>query len=246
MRLFDAGSGDLVEVRPLHRGHLLVHVAADAGAPAAAARALVVADSVRRTAQGEGLRAAIVTTRTDGGVPAAAALRLNVVLGGHLHAGDDAADVLVTSAPGTDPPRQAAAHRVTVAGIRSGEEGGAASAAAVDAPDDPLSVRLALLMRHYRDPADLSPAALSAARSTLADWRERVAGWAEHPSRPMCAEYVADVRTAFEEDLDTPRAVDAMTRLAADGELPPGSKFEAFAHLDHLLGLDLARDVGRH
>ena len=33
--------------------------------------------------------------------------------------------------------------------------------------------------------------------------------------------------------------------LAADPQIPAGSKFESFAWTDHLLGLDLARDIGR-
>jgi len=30
-----------------------------------------------------------------------------------------------------------------------------------------------------------------------------------------------------------------------DESVPPGARFEAFAHLDQLLGLDLARDIGK-
>jgi len=33
--------------------------------------------------------------------------------------------------------------------------------------------------------------------------------------------------------------------LAADEAIPDGSKFETFAYLDQLFGLDLAREVGR-
>jgi cysteinyl-tRNA synthetase len=61
----------------------------------------------------------------------------------------------------------------------------------------------------------------------------------------MCAEYVGDFAAAFDDDLDTPAALRVLRNLEKDGEIPPGSKFETFAHADHLLGLDLARDIGR-
>jgi cysteinyl-tRNA synthetase len=61
----------------------------------------------------------------------------------------------------------------------------------------------------------------------------------------MCAQYTGDVFAAFDDDLDSPAALRTLHALAADAEIPPGSKFEAFAYLDRLFGLDLARDVGR-
>jgi len=61
----------------------------------------------------------------------------------------------------------------------------------------------------------------------------------------MAAEYVSDFYAAFDNDLDTPAALRVLRALEKDGEIPPGAKFETFAHADHLLGLDLARDIGR-
>jgi cysteinyl-tRNA synthetase len=110
---------------------------------------------------------------------------------------------------------------------------------------DPLAVRLALLEHRYRRQMNLTWDALAAADRTLRWWRERVAEWANSPSKPMCAQYTADIATAFDDDLDTPAALRALRGLEKDGEIPPGSKFETFADADALLGLDLARDVGR-
>jgi hypothetical protein len=110
---------------------------------------------------------------------------------------------------------------------------------------DPLAVRLALLESRYRTRVDLGWAAVEAADRTLTRWRDRVAEWAESPSRPMCAELVQQVYDAFDRDLDTPAALQVMRRIEKDDELPVGAKFEMFAHLDALLGLDLARDVGK-
>jgi hypothetical protein len=61
----------------------------------------------------------------------------------------------------------------------------------------------------------------------------------------MCAEYLAGVTDAFDDDLSTPAALDVLSALAGDETIPPGSRFETFAYADLLFGLDLARDVGR-
>lgn len=110
---------------------------------------------------------------------------------------------------------------------------------------DPLALRLALLEHRYRQQLNLTWDTLQAADKTLRRWRDRVADWARSPSKPMCAQYVGDITGAFDDDLDTPAALRALRGLEKDGEIPPGSKFETFAHVDQLLGLDLARDIGR-
>jgi cysteinyl-tRNA synthetase len=61
----------------------------------------------------------------------------------------------------------------------------------------------------------------------------------------MCAEYVSDFTSAFDDDLDTPAALRVLRALEKDAEIPPGAKFETFAYADQLLGLELARDIGR-
>jgi cysteinyl-tRNA synthetase len=61
----------------------------------------------------------------------------------------------------------------------------------------------------------------------------------------MCAQYLTEFNAAFDDDLDTPAALRVLRRLEKDSEIPPGAKFEMFAHADQLLGLDLARDIGR-
>src|SRR3954452_3386543 len=109
---------------------------------------------------------------------------------------------------------------------------------------DPLALRLAFLGTRYRQQANLSWAEIAGADKTLRRWRAAVAGWAELPSKPMCAEVQQDVLDAFSDDLDTPRALQVL-RGFEKSDLPDGSKFETFAWADRLLGLDLARDVGR-
>ncbi len=115
----------------------------------------------------------------------------------------------------------------------------------VDRGLDPLALRLAFLEHRYRQQMNLTWDTLSAADRTLRRWRELVAEWACSPSKPMCAQVTEQIAAAFDDDLDTPAALRALRRLGHDPQIPPGSKFESFAHADQLLGLDLARDVGR-
>jgi cysteinyl-tRNA synthetase len=110
---------------------------------------------------------------------------------------------------------------------------------------DPLSLRLFFLTGRYRQQMNLTWDALTAADKRLTRWRGRLAEWAESPSTAMCADYVQRVKDAFNEDLDTPAALVALSELEKHPDIPPGAKFETFAWADRLLGLDLARDVGK-
>jgi cysteinyl-tRNA synthetase len=114
----------------------------------------------------------------------------------------------------------------------------------VDRGFDPLALRLAFLSSRYRQQANLSWDAIAGAQRTLDRWRAAVAAWAEEPSKPMCAQVQQDVLEAFSDDLDTPRALQVLRKLEKS-DLPAGAKFETFAWADRLLGLDLAREVGR-
>ena len=110
---------------------------------------------------------------------------------------------------------------------------------------DPLALRLAFLEHRYRQQMNLSWETLAAADGGVRRWRDRVAEWANSPSRPMCAQYVSEFTAALDDDLDSPAALRVLRGLDQDGEIPPGSKFETFVYLDQVLGLDLARDIGK-
>jgi cysteinyl-tRNA synthetase len=110
---------------------------------------------------------------------------------------------------------------------------------------DPLAARLAFLEHRYRQQMNLTWETLTAADGTVRRWRERVADWADEPSRPMCAEYWSRLTGALDDDLDTPAALRVLRELAKDPEIPAGSKFETFSSVDRVLGLDLVSLVGR-
>lgn len=110
---------------------------------------------------------------------------------------------------------------------------------------DPLALRLALLGFGYRQPARLGWEALRTADKTLLRWREQVAAWARSPSTAMSRRYADAITAAFDDDLDTPSALREVGAMEGDAGEADGTKFETFAAADRLLGLDLARDVGR-
>jgi cysteinyl-tRNA synthetase len=110
---------------------------------------------------------------------------------------------------------------------------------------DPLALRLFFLTGRYRQQMNLTWDALGGADRRLRRWRGKVADWAESPSSAMAADYVQRLRDAFDDDLDTPTVLVVLSELEKDTEVSPGAKFETFAWIDRVLGLDLVRDVGK-
>ena len=112
----------------------------------------------------------------------------------------------------------------------------------VELGEEPLAVRMNL-MRHPLDgEPDTDP---SRPGDELARWRELVAGWARSPSGAMSRPYADAITAAFADGLGTAAALRELAALAGDPSVPDGVKFETFAAADRLLGLDLARDIGR-
>ena len=115
----------------------------------------------------------------------------------------------------------------------------------IDRGYDPLALRLAFLSSRYRQQANLSWDTIAAADTTLTRWRSAVARWAESPSAALAQAWADEVLAAFDDALDTPRALQVLRRLEKTDDVPEGAKFETFAWADRLFGLDLARTVGQ-
>ncbi len=247
LSLFDPSAGTvtpLVPARPRQLRTCTVGAAAGGGG-LAELRACVLADVVRRVGEGHGLLVSAWHTAQDPGGGPHALERAWGALNVHpLEAVPEppaGLDLGISSQPA--PPGA----RWLQPGATRSADGNEVGLAAMDGRGlDPLALRLAFLQRRYREPAELTWEELAAADRTVREWRGLVAGWANSPSKPMCAQYTADIKGAFDDDLDTPAALRAVAALAADQEIPAGSKFESFVHLDRLLGLDLARDIGRY
>ncbi|MFE1546955.1 hypothetical protein [Streptomyces sp. NPDC058718] len=105
-------------------------------------------------------------------------------------------------------------------------------------------MRLLVLGHAYRTPVTVAGTALEVARRTLGDWREVMADWAQEPSRPIPADVLRHAHAVLADDLGVPAVLDTLVTVATRADVPAGAKFETFAFLDRVLGLDLAREVG--
>jgi cysteinyl-tRNA synthetase len=101
------------------------------------------------------------------------------------------------------------------------------------------------MSNRYRQQLNLTWDSLAAADTTIRRWRERVAQWATEPSAALSAEHLDAMKAAFADDLDTPRAITVLRELEKDSGISDGAKMETFLAADRLLGLDLARDIGK-
>ena len=261
LRLPDARSGRYTEVRPGRAGLLLVgaYLEQGAGEPDwTGVRVLLIADLLARAAELRDLQV-LTAVVFPGDPPAgqgfaeraasllgvhppaarASSVRAAVVLGGPV-------DIHISGCGGVDDRSgglvtQAGAARMCSA---VSAEADPAAVGVVPVDGDPLAIRLALMSRSHNHAVELTGDVLARARETTAQWRSQVAGWAESPSRPMPQHARAELDAAFS-DLDIPRALALLGRLAQDAGVPEGARFESFVFADRVLGLELARHVGR-
>ncbi|XRQ11867.1 hypothetical protein ACN3XK_13555 [Actinomadura welshii] len=220
LRLYDPRTG---RAEPLPAGPgLRVQVLDGAGR-----RALVVTDLLRRVAERSGRRVRVVTTSSPPG-------------------DGDWSDFNIAPFEVLDTPIPNADVHVSGDGRAPGGVLGLAVPPETGdrAPADPLAVRLAMLEVRYREPLDLSDAAVSRAAGRLDRWRAAVAEWANAPGRPMSREHASEAEAALADDLDSPAALAVLDRLADDPDVPPGAKLETFIHLDLLLAVGLVAAIG--
>jgi hypothetical protein len=251
---------DGAEVGPAHRGEFRILVAARS-AGLGQLRSYLTADLLRRYAERARLTPAVIDLHPGHEAELRAACgRLNVhpparTLTRPFHAGqldgqfpdgmrEPVFDVGVHAAGETAAARvrPLAGYWIQVAGAAGGP---ATDGERVELGEEPLAVRMKLMRQGYGADltADLSPR--HGGDAELARWRELVAGWARSPSGAMSRPYADAIAAAFADGLDTPAALGELAALADDPDVPDGVKFETFAAADRLVGLDLARDVGR-
>jgi len=104
---------------------------------------------------------------------------------------------------------------------------------------DPLSLRLALLENRYRSQMDLTWDSLRAANVTINRWRNAMASWGTSEEKMTDAE----IESAFNEDLDTPRALLRLRAVEKDPSLSASQKREIFNFADQVFALDLQRAI---
>lgn len=238
LRIIDARTGEPVPAAPLRRGLTRVEAHAS-GSGAGALRVLLVADLLARALELGGTPVMAVLTggreradlRTD-----ATALGIRPFEEAR-NVADGFGEARTLQVAAEDDEAAPAGVRISVAPVLS---------AAPAPPDtDPTTLRLALLSHHHRHPVPLDAEALGEAQTTLVRWRRAVADWARRPSRPVPDEVDGRLRTAWEDDLDVPEVLRVLRSVEEAGpELPDGARFETYAYIDRLLGLELTRDLG--
>jgi L-cysteine:1D-myo-inositol 2-amino-2-deoxy-alpha-D-glucopyranoside ligase len=106
---------------------------------------------------------------------------------------------------------------------------------------DPRAIRLALLRHHYRHGFEWYDTDLEEGAALL----RRLLAAAERDRGPDPAAFAQRVRDAIDDDLDTPRALDALDDLASailsGGDDPTAGP--ALRELGQLLGIDLTRPI---
>ncbi|MFI7190095.1 hypothetical protein ACIBQ0_10210 [Nocardia nova] len=110
---------------------------------------------------------------------------------------------------------------------------------------DPATLRYVLAQQPYGHDLVLTPAAVEHAGAELAVWRDRMREWSRWPSRPVPESWRARVLTALNDNLDITTVLAHMHEIAGDITAAAGAKFETFAFLDRILGVDLVRDLAR-
>jgi hypothetical protein len=259
LRLLDARTSSYAEVTQGRPGLLRVCGYPAARTPITALRVQLVADLLARVAELRGVQVLTALASTERSPGQDAAFRHEAdALGIHPPAAHGSlqeamaslggpADVHIMSESSAVKP--GAGGLVVVVGaarLHGGDDASGQTVSEVPGAQehDPLAVRLALMSFPYQQPADLTQDVLVSARQALSHWRRQVAEWAESPSRPIPAVLAERAQAAFG-DLDTVSVTGLLHGLAGDTEVPAGAKFETFVYADRILGLDLARDIGR-
>lgn len=264
MRITDAHTGKRVEVRPHRAGLLRVTVeTGDEGNPPGLGdlRALLAGDVLARTCEGQGLQVFTELAVPDsadeqvrGLLKAADRLGIHPPAQVSTRQEPDGADRTTVDPPRVDliiagRPRRHPGPRPTasvVTGPVTREASTIGPDPLVPAPEaDPLALRLVLLDHAVTAPVRLTTTALTDAAARLSRWRALVADLASAPSGPLDADLVRASFDGLNEDLDARVALRALAALQDRTDLPDGTRFETYVHLDQVLALELGRDIGR-
>ncbi|KES05914.1 hypothetical protein BU52_17515 [Streptomyces toyocaensis] len=237
LRITDARTGEPVDAAPARRGLTRVEAHARGSGPTDL-RVLLVADLLVRALELGGTPVwALLTGEGQQAELRAAGAALGVRPfedGRDSGAGLGEAQVLHVVSEGGEAPDGV---RLTVAPVHWEAPG-------PPGDTDPAVLRLALLAHPRSTPVTVGPAALGDAGDTLGRWRRAVAAWAHRPSRPVPDPVRADLRAAWEDDLDTAGVLNVLRAVETDPDMADGARFETYAYADRMLGLDLTRDLG--
>jgi hypothetical protein len=269
LSLYDAATQEVEPIRPGHPRQLKVltvaPVLADPADPdLAQLRGWLLADQLRRTAERRSLVPTVCEVfapGTTGAEPLAAEVRsaLNFHPPARVAPAGEPVQATVEFAGGGPPAFDIGTgdtgwlagldvirYHAATGTVDAGSDGPRRWSELTAAAIDPLALRVVLTRHRYREDAAVTWDLLAAAGQMLSIWRGLVAEWANSPSAAMPERYADAVTAAFDDDLDTTSAMAQLMGMIIEPAVAPGAKFETFAAADRLLGLDLARDVGRY
>src|SRR3990167_7007298 len=103
---------------------------------------------------------------------------------------------------------------------------------------DPLSLRYLFLTAHYRSKLNYTWKSLEAAQNALNNLREEIPDWDE--PKIGCAEFEGDFKEAISNDLDMPKALSVMWKMAKS-DYPSSAKHQSILVMDQVLGLELGK-----
>ena len=115
----------------------------------------------------------------------------------------------------------------------------------IDKHLDPLALRVCFLENRYRSQMDLSWDSLKAAHILIQRWREKITLW-QHDKKinlEQVKKFVDEILLDFNQDLDTPRAIQKLRALEKDDSISDRVKYEVFKSIDPLFGLELFKST---
>ena len=102
---------------------------------------------------------------------------------------------------------------------------------------EPLALRYLFFTAHYRSKLNFTWESLQASQNSLNNLRREVSMW--DAPKVGCAEYESDFKKAINSDLDIPKAVSLMRKMAKS-DYPTHAKHQTLLKMDEVLGLGIA------
>src|SRR3989344_6622270 len=102
---------------------------------------------------------------------------------------------------------------------------------------EPLALRYLFFTAHWRSKLNFTWESLKACQNALNNLRREVSMW--DAPKVGCAEYESDFKKAVDDDLDIPKAVSLMRKMAKS-DYPTHAKHQTLLKMDEVLGLGIA------
>jgi cysteinyl-tRNA synthetase len=110
---------------------------------------------------------------------------------------------------------------------------------------NPLHYRMLCLLTHYRSSLDFSLELLDAAKNSYEGLKNKIANISPNQigegKDSEGKKYLEDFQKSIDDDLNTPKAIQALQKLLKDEKVAGKSKLDLVSRFDEVLGLDLLK-----